>query len=99
MPARPLVLAIAIYVGLDLTNPFMPGAFIFDPEQTVEGLRSERSGPPVAAPTAPAAPRVGLPAARSAPLRPSAPAPGRWPAEPRPAHVPGSDPPPPSEEH
>ncbi|HSE03649.1 MAG TPA: hypothetical protein VLK35_05770, partial [Methylomirabilota bacterium] len=47
-PARPdmctrrLILVIAVYVGLDLTNPFMPGAFIFDPEQSVEGVQGER---------------------------------------------------------
>ena len=99
MPARPLILAIAIYVGLDLTNPFMPGAFLFDPEQTVEGVHSDRGRQHLVVLTAPAAPQVGAETMRPAPPRPSPPAAGRWFAKPRPAHVPASDPPPLSEDH
>jgi hypothetical protein len=36
MKCRRLALLIALYVGLDLTNPFMPGAFNFD--ESVEGV-------------------------------------------------------------
>jgi hypothetical protein len=99
MPARPLILVIAIYVGLDLSNPFMPGAFIFDPEQSVEGVHGERGRPHIVALAGSAAPRISTDPARPAPARPSAPATKRWFAEPPPTHVPASDPPPLSEDH
>ena len=96
MRARRLILVIAIYVGLDLANPFMPGAFIFDPEQSVEGVHGERGRQQFVALAAPAVSRVqteGTPIHRRAPVA------RRWFAEPRPAHVPVSDPPPLSEDH
>ena len=39
----PLILAILIYVTLDLSLPGMPGAFVFDPADTVESARSGRA--------------------------------------------------------
>ena len=36
MPGWRLVLALALYLTLDLSNPFMPGAFVFDPGESVE---------------------------------------------------------------
>ncbi len=98
MRARRLILVIAIYVGLDLTNPFMPGAFTFDPEQSVEGVHGERGGQQLVAPGTPAAPRVQTDRTLAPPRRP-APAARKWFAGLRPAHVPVSDPPPRSEDH
>ena len=96
--ARPLILVIAIYVGLDLGNPFMPGAFIFDPAQSVEGAHGERGRHQLVALTAEGTPRVET-ADTAAPPRRPAPAARPWLAEPRPAHVPASDPPPTSDDH
>jgi hypothetical protein len=96
MPARPFILAIVVYVGLDLTNPFMPGAFIFDPEQSVEGVHAEGGRQHLASP---AGPRVEAATVRPVPPRHFAPLTRRWRAEPRPAHVPAFDPPPLSEDH
>jgi len=36
MPGWRLVLALALYLALDLSNPFMPGAFVFAPGESVE---------------------------------------------------------------
>ena len=96
MQARRLILVIAIYVGLDLANPFMPGAFIFDPEQSVDGVHGERGRQQFVAQAGPVVSRVqteGTPVQRQAPMA------RKWFAEPRPAHVPVSDPPPLSEDH
>ncbi|HUP36859.1 MAG TPA: hypothetical protein VNC82_15600 [Candidatus Limnocylindria bacterium] len=89
---------IAIYVGFDLVNPLMPGAFIFDPGPSVEGVPGERGRQQPLGPATPAAPRVqtdGTPA----PLPRLATTTRKWLGEPRPAHVPASDPPPLSEDH
>lgn len=47
-PAPPMrrwfVLLLMLYLALDLTNPFMPGAFNFDPDESFEGSRSVRRG-------------------------------------------------------
>jgi hypothetical protein len=96
MRARRLILMIAIYVGLDLANPFMPGAFIFDPEQSVEGVHGERGRQQFAALATPTVPRVqtdGTPPRRPAPVA------RKWFAEPRLAYEPVSDLPPLSEDH
>jgi hypothetical protein len=99
MPTRPLVLAIALYVALDLTNPFMPGAFHFDPEESVEGISTERHWNAAVAFAAPGVPRV----AREKRL-PSSPRLGdprirQRSVEPGPAHVRDPEPPPLSEDH
>jgi hypothetical protein len=39
MRARRLVLLLGLYVTLDLANPFMPGAFNFNPDESVDGVR------------------------------------------------------------
>lgn len=38
-PQRPLVLAILIYVTLDLSLPAMPGAFVFEAEDSAESTQ------------------------------------------------------------
>jgi hypothetical protein len=98
MRAPRLILVIAIYVGLDLTNPFMPGVFIFDPAQSVEGVSGERGRQQFVVLAAPAASRVQTDETPPPPRRP-APMARNWFAEPRLAHVPVSDPPPLSEDH
>jgi hypothetical protein len=99
MPARPLILAIALYVGLDLANPFMPGAFHFDPEESVEGISTERSWRTAVAVAAPIVPRIE----REKPLPASAhlrdPRARHRAAAPGPAHVRDPEPPPLSEDH
>ena len=39
MTPRLLVLLVGFYVALDLSNPFMPGAFCFDAASSVEGAQ------------------------------------------------------------
>ena len=39
MPWRCLTLVVLTYVSLDLSSPFIPGAFNFDPDDCVEGIR------------------------------------------------------------
>ena len=36
---RPVLLAILLYVGLDFSLPMLPGAFVFDAEESVESTR------------------------------------------------------------
>jgi hypothetical protein len=38
MRARHLVLLLGLYVSLDLANPLMPGAFNFNPDDSVDGV-------------------------------------------------------------
>jgi hypothetical protein len=58
----PLLLLI-VYVCLDLSSPLWPGAFNFDPDDSVEGLRSDQSrqdvAPPVSEPAAGRHPTTG----------------------------------------
>jgi hypothetical protein len=98
MCTRRLVLVIAIYVGFDLVNPLMPGPFIFDPGPSVECVPGERGRQQPLAPATPAAPRVQTDGTPAPPPR-LATATRKWLGEPRPAHVPASDPPPLSEDH
>ena len=42
MTARSLTLLFLLYVSLDLSNPFMPGAFNFDPDESVDGVARHR---------------------------------------------------------
>jgi len=39
MRARRLILLLSLYVTLDLTNPFMPGAFNFDADNSIDAVR------------------------------------------------------------
>jgi hypothetical protein len=53
MKAKRLTLLVLLYVTLDLSNPFIPGAFSFNPDESVDGidLRDPR-GPRVSATSA-----------------------------------------------
>ena len=42
MNRRALLLAILVYVALDLSLPAMPGAFVFEPGDSVEGAQVAR---------------------------------------------------------
>jgi hypothetical protein len=42
MGARLPMLAFVVYVTLDLSNPFIPGAFNFNPEECVEAAHREQ---------------------------------------------------------
>jgi hypothetical protein len=55
MRLRVLVLMLLLYLGADFSNPLMPGAVSFAPDDSVEGLRSSRSAAEVVP--------LGLPAA------------------------------------
>jgi hypothetical protein len=39
---RFVLLAVLVYVGLDLCLPVMPGAFVFDPDDSIESVNSGR---------------------------------------------------------
>jgi hypothetical protein len=39
MRARRLILLLGLYVSLDLANPFMPGAFNFSADDSVDGVQ------------------------------------------------------------
>jgi hypothetical protein len=39
---RGLLVAILVYVTLDLSLPAMPGAFVFDPDDSVDSIRLDR---------------------------------------------------------
>jgi hypothetical protein len=98
MSVRSLVLVVAVYVSLDVTNPFMPGVFTFDPEESVESLHAERGRPPLVVLAAATAPRLKRDRVTSASPRPTAVG-RKWLGEPRRAHSPASDPPPVPEDH
>ena len=66
MTRRRITLAFILYVTLDLSSPFVPGSFNFEPDECVEGIHRV-SAPEVAATTAPAR----LPIERSAPPLPT----------------------------
>lgn len=44
---RVVLLALLVYVALDLSLPGMPGAFVLDPEHSVESVGAGRSRPTV----------------------------------------------------
>jgi hypothetical protein len=74
MTRRRLMLAFLMYITLDLSSPFVPGAFNFDPDECVEGIhhassphqRADASALPARTPVV----RLGLPP--SSPVRPLA---------------------------
>jgi hypothetical protein len=43
MRAAPLTLLFLLYVGLDLANPHMPGAFEFEVHRSVDGVGAARA--------------------------------------------------------
>jgi hypothetical protein len=68
---RALVLAILVYVTLDLSLPAMPGAFVFDSAgsvESVQGYRGRAAGDVVVAP--PVASSSVAPALREVPMTP-----------------------------
>ena len=103
MKRRHMTMAILLYVTLDLSSPFVPGAFNFDPDECVEGIQRASSPQELALSTIPAR----LPVTRlvvSAPslVRPVA---GgchtvlEWLVDSREDTRASGDPPPPSEDH
>lgn len=97
MMARRLTLLIALYVFLDLSNPFMPGAFNFDPDESVDGVACIRdssarrgavvsSTPPI--PVSPTRDARGDPVARAARHAGTSRAVSEWLVDVRRAHVP-----------
>jgi hypothetical protein len=55
--ARRLILLLTVYVSLDLSSPFIPGAFNFNPDESVDGVHRQRD-PRTPRPLISAAPRV-----------------------------------------
>ena len=49
---RTLLVALLLYVALDLALPMMPGAFVFDPDETIESARTGRTSLDAVAPHA-----------------------------------------------
>src|SRR5206468_2407251 len=104
MTRRRLMLAFLLYLTLDLTNPFVAGAFNFNPDECVEGIhrassfaeRTDASAPPARMPV------VRLASSPPSPVRP--PAGGRytileWLVAARDDTRASGDPPPLSEDH
>lgn len=58
--SRLTLLLLLFYVALDFSNPLIPGAVSFDPDESVEGVRAGRVAAPAAtaARLAPAPPRL-----------------------------------------
>ena len=44
MKGRPLTLLFLLYVSLDLSSPFIPGAFNFNPDESVDAVWRYREG-------------------------------------------------------
>ena len=104
MTARCLVLLIALYVSVDLADPWMPGAFVFDPAKSVDALSTRRDGAGAPDDRGPASdltltggpqPVKGRALQRISPARPQS----QWGGGPRRAHVPSTDLAPPGDEH
>jgi hypothetical protein len=55
--ARRLILLLTVYVTLDLSSPFIPGAFNFNPDESVDGVHRQRD-PRTPRPVIAGAPRV-----------------------------------------
>ena len=54
--ARPLTLLVLCYVSLDLSSPFVPGAFNFNADESIDGVQRHRETPARRLPTAPTPP-------------------------------------------
>ncbi len=84
MRYRPGVLLILLYVTLDFANPMMPGAVMFNPDDTIEGVYVERVRPQSPAVAVALVPILGhgdlLPIIRAVArgLRENPEAPNRW---------------------
>jgi hypothetical protein len=99
-----MILALLAYVTLDLSSPFIPGSFNFDPDECVEGIHrasslQERADVAVVSTRLPVA-RLVIPA--PSPVRPAA-AGCRtvleWLVDSRDDTRAAGDPPPPGEDH
>jgi hypothetical protein len=104
MGRRRLMLGFLFYLTLDLSNPFVAGAFNFNPDECVEGIyRASSSHQRADAPALPSrAPVVRMVTSPPSPARPLAG--GRyavleWLVESREDTRASGDPPPPSEDH
>jgi hypothetical protein len=97
------MLLLIVYVALDLSNPFMPGAFRFNPDESVEVCLSEAqrvtSQPGAASAAGP--PRGGVRdrARLARTVTPDVFAVSQWLADLRQPHAPERDSPPPGEDH
>lgn len=101
---RYLVLLIALYVSMDFANPWMPGAFVFDPNESVAGLSARRDMACTAGVSGPASDLT--PERRLRPVRvasllsvPRARPQTEWVVEVRRAHSPTPELAPPGEDH
>ena len=103
MRYRRLTLLIALYVTLDLTNPFVGCVFNFNTEESMDGVSQQherllRQTAAVVLPTPSGGEGAG-------PTRPTLSQPlrsralGEWLVQLRQAHAPHSDPPSPTEDH
>jgi hypothetical protein len=73
--SRAVLLGVLAYVTLDLSTPFVPGAFVFDVEDSIESVQGQGGRRAVEAATVPL-PRLPIPALRpvvEAPRRPEPP--------------------------
>jgi hypothetical protein len=98
--AKCLVLLVALYVSMDLSNPWMPGAFVFNPDGSIDGVYSRRDAGVVPDTVVPdVAPRIDpaqlTPVAGVPPIRPLT----EWVIKLRRAHFPSHDLAPPAEDH
>lgn len=103
MRYRRIALVIALYVTVDLTNPFVGGAFSFDAEESMDGVarQHERLRHQEAAESLPMSAgedRAEIARSVSAPPAPSRLL-GEWFVHLRLAHAPQSDPQSPAEDH
>lgn len=104
MRYRRIALVIAVYVSLDLTNPFLGCAFNFNADQSMDGVSRQHERFLYHTPTVVLPTRSGGEAAagltRSVPTRPFlSRALGEWFVQLRQAHPPHSDPQSPAEDH
>ena len=106
MSSRGWTLVLLVYVSLDLSSPFIPGAFNFDPDDCVDGLHRQANGP-IRVDEAPAGAQARVPVAleigpgRAVVERPHAPRLVRsdWLIDLRRAHPPSREVASPSEDH
>jgi hypothetical protein len=102
MRYRRMALLVAVYMTLDLTNPFVGSAFNFNVEESMDGVprQHERLLPQTVAVALPARARDdGAPVRSTLAPRSGSRALDGWLVHLRQAHVPRSDSPPPTEDH
>jgi hypothetical protein len=102
MKLRRLTLLLMLYLCLDLANPWMPGAFRFNPDESVEGVCAQdpairpQFGP---APTLRPVRADSETGARPTVRRPDFRTPRQWFVGLRQGHSPSADPPSTTEDH